>query len=175
MTYIRVPQDRLGAIIGPQGEVKKLIEKLSSANIHIDSENGTVEVIVGDDPAKSIRAPEIIQAIARGFSPEKAMTLFDDELMMLEILDISNATNTPKELIRLKGRIIGKNGKTREIMESMIGVKISVYGKTVSILGKPEQIQIIRTAIEMLMSGATHGQVYSFLDKKKQALLQSQL
>lgn len=175
MTHIKVPQDRIGAIIGPHGQVKELIEKLSSSTIDIDSENGTVEITTGDDPIQSMRAPEVIQSIARGFNPEKAMVLFDDELLMLETLDISNATSNPKELIRLKGRIIGKGGKTREIMESMIGVKISVYGKTVSILGKPEQIQIIRAAVDMLISGATHGQVYSFLDKKKQMLIQSQL
>jgi len=101
--------------------------------------------------------------------------LMDDEMIMLETIDLSRSAGTPQEMIRLKGRIIGKAGKTREIMESMIGVKISVYGKTVSILGTPEQNQIIRTAIEMLIGGATHGQVYGFLEKKKQMLIRSQL
>ncbi|MBC7086819.1 MAG: RNA-processing protein [Methanomethylovorans sp.] len=173
MTHIKVPHDRIGAIIGPKGKVKNLIEKLSTATIDIDSENGTVEIIPGEDPIQSMRAPDVIQAIARGFNPEKAMVLMDDEMIMLETIDLSRSASTPQELIRLKGRIIGKGGKTREIMENMIGVKISVYGKTVSILGNPEQNQIIRTAIEMLINGATHGQVYGFLEKKKQMLMQS--
>ena len=175
MTHIKVPHDRIGAIIGPKGQVKSLIEQLSTATIDIDSENGTVEVIPGEDPIQSMRAPDVIQAIARGFNPEKAMILMDDEMIMLETIDLSRSAGTPQEMIRLKGRIIGKAGKTREIMESMIGVKISVYGKTVSILGTPEQNQIIRTAIEMLIGGATHGQVYGFLEKKKQMLIRSQL
>ena len=75
----------------------------------------------------------------------------------------------------IKGRIIGRNGRTRELAETLINVKISVYGKTVSILGHPDQNNIIRTAVRMLIGGATHGAVYKFLEKKHQELLQSQL
>jgi ribosomal RNA assembly protein len=175
VTHIKVPHDRIGAIIGPKGQVKSLIEQLSTATIDIDSENGTVEVIPGEDPIQSMRAPDVIQAIARGFNPEKAMILMDDEMIMLETIDLSRSAGTPQEMIRLKGRIIGKAGKTREIMESMIGVKNFRLWKNCKHSGYPEQNQIIRTAIEMLIGGATHGQVYGFLEKKKQMLIRSQL
>jgi ribosomal RNA assembly protein len=71
MTHIKVPQDRIGAIIGPQGSVKKMIEERSTATLNIDSENGTVEVIAGDDPVGGMRATDVIQAIGRGFNPDK--------------------------------------------------------------------------------------------------------
>lgn len=175
MTHIKVPQDRIGAIIGPKGTVKKMIEEKSTSKLEIDSENGTVEIIPGDDPVGAMRAADVIQAIGRGFNPEKAYSFFDNDMLMLEIIDLSHTASTPKELLRLKGRIIGKGGKTREIAESLIGVKISVYGKTVSIIGDPEQVIIIRTAMEMLIDGANHGSVYSFLEKKKQDLMRAQL
>lgn len=175
MTHIKIPQDRIGAIIGPKGSVKKFIEERSSAKLDINSENGTVEVIPGEDPVGAMRAADVIQAIGRGFNPEKTYVFFDDDLIMLEIFDLSQAASTPKELLRLKGRIIGKGGKTREITESLVGVKISVYGKTVSAIGHPDQILIVRTAIEMLIGGATHGAVYSYLEKKKQDLMRAQL
>ncbi len=108
MTHIKVPHDRIGAIIGPKGQVKNLIEQLSTATIEIDSENGTVEIIPGEDPIQSLRALDVIHAIARGFNPEKAMALMDDEMMMLETIDLSNSAGTPQEMIRLKGRIIEK-------------------------------------------------------------------
>jgi ribosomal RNA assembly protein len=54
-------------------------------------------------------------------------------------------------------------------------VKISIYGKTVSFIGYPEQIQIMRTAVEMLIEGSNHGPVYSFLEKKHKELMQAQL
>lgn len=175
MTHIKVPKDRIGAIIGPKGRVKQIIEDKSTAVLDIDSEEGTVEIIPGEDPVGAMKAEEVINAIGRGFNPDKTFSLFDDDILMLEVIDISKHANTQKDLLRLKGRIIGKGGKTREIAERLIGVKISVYGKTVSIIGTPEQNQIARTAIEMLIEGAAHGSVYSYLEKKRQELLQSQL
>jgi ribosomal RNA assembly protein len=175
MTHIKIPKDRIGAIIGPKGETKKTIEEKSSSRLDIDSETGTVEIIGMEDPLGAFRAGEVVKAISRGFNPEKALRLFEDDMLMLEVIDLSKVAGTQKELIRLKGRIIGKAGKTRELAESLIGVKISVYGKTVSILGYPEQNRIVQAAIEMLMEGVNHGTVYSFLEKKHREMMQSQL
>ncbi|WP_292485755.1 KH domain-containing protein [Methanohalobium sp.] len=175
MVHIKVPQDRIGAIIGPNGSVKETIEQKSASKLEIDSDSGSVEITPGNDPVAGMRASETIRAIGRGFNPEKAMQLLDDDMLMLDVIDLSDMTSTSKELKRIKGRIIGKNGKTREIAESLINVHISVYGKTVSVIGKPEQIQAIRTAIDMLVGGANHGTVYSYLEKKRQDLIQEEL
>ena len=175
MSHIKIPQDRIGAVIGPKGRVKELIERKSTATLDIGSESGVVEVIQGDDPIASMRAADVVQAIGRGFNPDKAIEFLDDDMLMLDVMDLSQVANTPKELLRLKGRIIGKGGKTREIAETMIGVKISIYGKTASVIGHPDQNHIIRTAIEMLINGSNHGSVYSFLEKKRNELLRSQL
>jgi ribosomal RNA assembly protein len=68
---------------------------------------------------------------------------------------------------RLKGRLIGREGKTREVFESMTGARISIYGKTISLIGYPEQNSVARTGIDMLLKGSSHGPVYNFLEKKK--------
>ncbi|MEA1984679.1 MAG: KH domain-containing protein [Euryarchaeota archaeon] len=175
MTYIKVPQDRIGAIIGPKGRIKQIIEEKTAAKLYIDGDTGVVEVIPGDKPVEAMRALDVVKAIARGFNPDNTIGLLDDDMLMLDVIDLSKSATTQKEMIRLKGRIIGKKGKTREIAERLIGVKISIYGKTISIIGHPEQNQIMRTAIEMLISGANHGTVYSFLEKKHQDLIRSQL
>ncbi|NKQ39007.1 MAG: RNA-processing protein [Methanosarcinales archaeon] len=175
MTHIKIPQDRIGAIIGPKGNIKKLIEEKSCAKIEIDSKNGTVELKSEKDPLLSMRAHDVIRAIARGFNPEKAMELFDDDLLMLDVIDISRSANTQKDLMRLKGRIIGKGGIMRENIENTLNTKISIYGKTVSAIGHIEEIQIVRTAIDMLINGAVHGSVYDFLEKKKRKLMEAEL
>lgn len=173
--YVKIPKERIGVIIGPKGETKKFIEDKTECQLDIDSDSGKVDVTCEGDPLKEFRVLEVLKAIGRGFSPEKSFEIFDDEMLMLEVIDLSDVANTPKELQRIKGRIIGRNGRTRELAETLINVKISVYGKTVSILGHPEQNTIIRTAIKMLLDGATHGAVYKFLEKKHQELLRSQL
>jgi len=171
--HIKVPQDRIGAIIGVEGKVKETLEKKSGAAIDVDSESGSVTV-EGEDAVRALRASEVIKAIARGFSPEKALKLMDNEDLILDLIDLSKIGDSPADLTRIKGRIIGKAGKTREIMESMTGAKISVYGKTISIIGDGDQIQSVRTAIDMLIDGAPHGAVYGYLEKRRREIKQSQ-
>jgi len=167
---IKVPLDRVAVLVGPKGSVKELIEEKSTARLDIDSKSGEVEILNPKDPLKGMRAKEVVTAIARGFSPAKALRLFDDENLMFETIDLSDIARTEKDLQRIKGRIIGTKGKTREIFETLTNVHISVYGKTVCLLGYPEQNAVARAGIEMLLKGSSHGPVYKFLEKKKSEL-----
>ncbi|MDD2440158.1 MAG: KH domain-containing protein [Methanosarcinaceae archaeon] len=173
--YVKIPKERIGVIIGPKGEMKRFLEEKTAAQLEIESESGKIEITCKADPLREFRLLQVLKAIGRGFNPEKALELLDNELLMLEIIDLSNITRSPKELQRIKGRIIGRNGRTRELAESLINVKISIYGKTVAVIGYPNQNTIIRTAIQMLIDGAPHGVVYKFLEKKHQELIQTQL
>jgi len=173
--HIKVPLDRIAVLVGPKGSIKELIEEKSTAMLNIDSQSGDVEITDPKDPLKGMRAREVIHAIARGFSPEKALRLFDEELLMFETIDLSNFAKTEKDLQRIRGRIIGQRGKTREIFESLTGVRISVYGKTVCLIGYPEQNAVARAGIDMLLEGSSHGPVYKFLEKKKSELKRAEL
>lgn len=172
---IKVPQERIAVLVGPKGSIKELIEEKSTAKLNIDSQSGNVEISDPKDPIKGMRAKEVIHAIARGFSPEKALRLFDEELLMFESIDLTNIASTEKDLQRLRGRIIGKDGKAREIFETLTDVRMSVYGKTVSIIGYPEHNTVARKGIGMLLEGSSHGPVYKFLEKKKSELKRSDL
>jgi ribosomal RNA assembly protein len=175
LMHIKVPSDRIGAIIGPNGEMKKLLLEKTGVELDIDSESCTVAVAKASDPLNAMRVMDVVQAIGRGFSPERALPLLDDDTLMLDILDLSKMVGTKNDMARIKGRIIGKEGKTREIMERLTSSRISVYGKTIGIIGQPEQIRVVRAAIEMLMDGAPHGNVYGFLEKKHQELAKGEL
>jgi ribosomal RNA assembly protein len=165
--HIKIPLDRVAVLVGPKGSIKELIEVKSTTSINIESSSGTVEIMDAKDPIKGMRAREVVHAIARGFSPEKAIKLFDDDYLMFETIDLSNIARTEKDMERLKGRIIGRGGKTREVFEDLTNVRISVYGKTISIIGYPEQNAVARAGIDMLLKGSTHGPVYKFLEKKR--------
>ena len=165
--HIKIPLDRVAVLVGPKGSVKELIEEKSTTAINIESSSGTVEIMEAKDPIKGMRAREVVHAIARGFSPEKAMRLFDDDNLMFETIDLSNIARTEKDMERLKGRIIGRAGKTREVFEEITNIRLSVYGKTISIIGYPEQNAVARAGIDMLLKGSTHGPVYKFLEKKR--------
>lgn len=78
MRSVRVPQDRVGAIIGPKGVTKRMLQKTSGIKIDIDADEG--EVMIHDeaelaDPLMALKIVDVIRAIGRGFSPEKANRL----------------------------------------------------------------------------------------------------
>ena len=171
--YLKIPQNRVGALIGANGEVKKSIEKLTGTVIDIDSDDGTVYIAPGEDmkdPLGVWNANHIIKAIARGFNPEIAMKLIHDNYY-LEIMKLPlYIGKSKKALARYKGRIIGKNGKTRELICELVDVDMAVYGKTVSLIGEMDNILVAKEAIEMILNGSIHKSVYSFLENKKETL-----
>lgn len=172
---VKIPEERVGVLVGPGGSMKRLIEERSKTTLVIDSETGTVSVASSEDPVMAMRVIDLVRAIGRGFSPERALPMLEDDMLMLDVLDLSKMVGTKSDMARIKGRIIGRDGRARELMERFSGAKVSVYGKTVALLGYPEQIRVARTAIEMLLEGAPHGNVYSFLQKKHQEMAKEEL
>jgi ribosomal RNA assembly protein len=163
---IKVSTTRIGVLIGKGGSTKREIEEKAGITLSIDSEEGTV-VIEGDDPIAVMTATNVVQAINRGFSPERAFRLIDDEDMTLDVIDLTDLAGTTRHLERLRGRIIGKAGSSRAQLEDMTSTAISVFGKTVAIIGLPGQNETARKAVEMLVQGVPHENVYAFLDRKK--------
>ncbi len=163
---VQIPKERVAPAIGSDGEVKERIEENTGTELEYDSESGEV-VIKGSEesPLGLMTARDVIKAIGRGFSPDKAFRLLDEE-NYLDIVDILPYTGRSKKAKkRLKGRVIGKNGKTRQLIEEYTSTILSIYGKTVSCIGPPEKVQIVREAVEMLLDGAPHGAVYNFLEE----------
>lgn len=173
--HIKVPLERIAVLVGPKGSIREQIEEKSSVMLNIDSDSGDVELQDPKDAVKGMRARDVVHAIARGFSPEKALKLFDNESLIFETIDLSNIARTEKDLERIRGRIIGSGGKTRKFFENLTNTNISVYGKTVSLIGYPEQTAVVRKGIDMLLEGAAHGPVYKFLEKKRSELKQGEM
>jgi ribosomal RNA assembly protein len=178
-TFIKIPKERVGALVGPQGTIKKSIEEKLSVELQIDSETGDVTVVMGKnvtDPSMLFRAKDVITAVGRGFSPDHAFRLIRDEEAVLDILDLRTVFGKSEaDIIRVKGRIIGMNGKTRMIIEELTDTNIAVYGHTVGIIGTLEQAQVAREAIEMLIRGSMHATVYRFLQRKRRQLKKKML
>ncbi|UCC28685.1 MAG: RNA-processing protein [Candidatus Bathyarchaeota archaeon] len=178
-TFIRIPRDRVGALIGPDGRVKANIEKKLNVKLEIDSPTGEITITLdqnAQDPSLLFRAKEVITAIGRGFSPQRAIPLLQDPDTVLEVIDLRQTVGkSPADIQRLKGRIIGKGGKTRRIIEELTDAEISVYGHTVSIIGNFNQTNVAAEAILMLIKGSQHSTVYRFLQKKRQELKRKKL
>ena len=163
---IRIPSDRIGVHIGKSGNVKSRIEKACSVKLEIDSTSGETLISgIGKlDDIQPFKAMEIVTAIGRGFSPEIAMRLLKGE-NTLHVIDLREFVGkSAAQIERIKGRIIGEGGKARINMEHLSGGNISVYGRTVAIIGSPTQLKLAANAIGALSSGSMHGSVYSKLE-----------
>jgi len=165
-----IPKDRIGVLVGPKGTVKSRVENSMGVDLTIDSETGLVDIRLRkdtQDPSNALRAKDIVVAIGRGFSPERALSLVneDNTLDVLDLHDIFGKNEA--EIRRVDGRIIGREGKTRRIIEEMTGTLVSVSGHTVSIIGSYDSVSTAKDAIEKLLKGRQHGTVYKFLRRKK--------
>ena len=170
MKHVRIPQDRIGVLIGEGGETLRTIESRAEVRLDVDSENGSVRIEQTGDPLVGLQASDIVKAIGRGFKPEDALSLLDGDLRMFDLIDIAAATRNKKDMERQKGRLIGENGRTRQLMEELSGAEVAIYGSTMGVIGDPEQVEVVRRAAEMLLDGAPHGSVYSFLERKHNEL-----
>ena len=164
---IKVPDDRIGVLIGKNGRVKREIEDKCKVQIEIDSQNG--DAVISSASAtlsemQPFKAIEIISAISRGFSPQRAYRLFEDEELMLQIIDLKDYTGkSANAMDRIKGRIIGQSGKSRKTIEELSGVYMSVSGHSVALIGKYEEVRLANDAVTMILKGSTHKTVYTML------------
>ncbi|HEY3094649.1 MAG TPA: KH domain-containing protein [Nitrososphaera sp.] len=163
---MKIPKERIGAIIGKGGRVKLQIEKRCGVEIEIDSDSGDAR-ISGNKPVEQMeafRAVEVITAISRGFSPERAYRLFENEEIMFQQMDLHDyAGKSPNALERIKGRIIGEGGKARRMIEELSGAHVSVYGHMVGFIGNFKEVKLATDAIALLAKGSMHKSVYTML------------
>lgn len=162
---IKIPKDRVAVLIGTKGITKRMIEKKTGTQLKISKEG---EVLVGgEDNLHIYITTTIVRAIGRGFNPDIAVQLWKDDIA-LEIVDIRDFSGkSEKKLQRIKARLIGTKGKAWITLEKNTNTSIVVYGKTVAIIGKVEDVQMARRAVEKLMQGAPHSNVYNFIDTLK--------
>jgi ribosomal RNA assembly protein len=170
---LKVPADRVAVFIGKGGETKRDLEIALKCKMNVDSVEGDV-VLTSKNSVDLMVAKDVIKAIARGFNPNVAKQLLnDDYVLQLISLNDYNASKPHQE--RLKGRVIGRDGRSRELIEEYTNCSIVIYGKTIGILGRGEEVRIAYKAVETLLEGSPHAYVYKWLEKQKGILKQQNM
>jgi len=160
---LKIPKERVAVLIGKDGKIKKELEEQSKTKIDVDSKEGDVK-LTGKNSVNLYILKDIIKAIGRGFNPEIAMQLFKQDYV-LELINLTDFVKSQNQMLRLKGRVIGKEGKARFTIEDYTDTHISVYGKTISILGFCDNVAVCKKAVESLLTGSPHSSVYKWLEK----------
>ncbi len=162
MREVRIPEERVAILIGEGGETKEDIEDMTSCDLEVKDNLATID----GEPLDEMDAVNVVKAIGRGFNPEKALKLVEKD-KVLHLIDIKNYAETQNSQERLKGRVIGRDGETRRHLEKEGNVEISVYGKTVGIIGVAQNIQIVSEVINQLLNGRSHSSAYNYLEKNQ--------
>ena len=151
-----------------------MIENACGGKLTIDSQTGDVSILWDEevDPIKKMKIPDVINAVGRGLAPKRAIQLIEDE-MFLRIYDIREwVGRQPKQTRRMRGRLIGTNGRIRTLIEEFSNCEIAIYGSTVVVIGESEGLELATPAIEGILRGSEHGTVLFGLekDRKRQRL-----
>jgi ribosomal RNA assembly protein len=177
-TFVRIPKERVGILIGPEGKVKQYIEEKLEIKLEIESE-GSITLKLSEkatDPSLLLKAKDVVTAIGRGFSPEIAYRLIRNEDEIFDMIDLRLIFGrSESDIKRIKGRIIGADGKTRKLIEELTEADVVVYGHTVGLIGSFEQVDTAHNAVQMIIEGCQHHTVYNYLQKKRTELKKQKL
>ncbi len=169
--FVRIPSERVKVLVGKDEATKKRIEKKCNVELIVDSE-GEVEII--GDPADVFFVHDIVKAIGRGFPPETALKLLGNDYG-LYVIPLKEIVHSENALTRLKGRVIGENGKIKYAIEDATDSYVSIYGNTIAIIAKIDTMEYAKEAIGLLIDGARHTSVLGYLAKAKREILESRL
>jgi ribosomal RNA assembly protein len=158
--------------------VKSKLENMYGAKLIIDGSTGDIEIKFDPqivDRVSVERLKSMLIAIGHGFSPARAMRLGDDDTY-LESIDLHELVGeAPRDLERIKGRIIGERGKAWKTVEQLTGALLSVQGRYVAIIGGPEGLEAAKSAVRMFAEGKQHKTVYGYLENFRKELKRSQM
>ncbi|MCL4400492.1 hypothetical protein M1316_00750, partial [Candidatus Parvarchaeota archaeon] len=144
---------------------KKFLKALEDLGVKVDMEGNHV-VMSSENAMGVLLVKNAIIAFNRGFDPKTALLLLD-ETYDLAIININDYAKAQKRQIELKGRVIGSRGMIKKRLSMATSCYIKIFGKTISIIGGTQNVEIAVSAIEMLLNGAKHDSVFSMIDKKK--------
>jgi len=162
MKEIKIPEKRVGVLIGEGGETKREFEDVTDCSLTIDDNVARIEGSALDE----MDGQKIVKAIGRGFNPDKAFRIIEKDFTF-NYLDINRFANSDNDKERLKGRVIGRDGEARRHIEKETKTEISIYGTTIGLIGKGINIEVAQEAITMLLKGSSHSTAYNYLEKNQ--------
>ena len=157
------------------GFFEKVKEK--GLKVKVDRGNLTIEFYAGD-PFVELKGKDVLTAFSLSegsIDLNRALGLFSEDTY-LKVIDLGEIYNdNVKTIKRILSRVIGKNGKTKLILEEITESSITIYNDKIFIIGFLEEIHLAHEAIDSLMAGATHKKVYTFLERGRRRIREEKM
>lgn len=159
MEHILIPHKRAELLD------KKLLDELRK-RLGCRIELAENEIVIDGEPYNEYNAKNVITAFGRGFDLNKAYKLLSEDYFFQQI-NLKDAFRSKEQIMRVKARIIGTEGKAKEYIESVSGADIAVFGSSISIIGKIDDLKVAEAAIRILVGGGTHKTAYMVMEKER--------
>jgi ribosomal RNA assembly protein len=169
MQYILLPIKRVKILLDK--EALKEIESKLNCSIRIMNEN---EIEIEGEPYAEYNAKNVISAFGRGFDMQTALKLLSEDYFF-SIINLKDIFKNKDQIHRIKSRVIGKEGKSKNYIEEVSGAIISIYGNTISFIGTTDELKIASTAINILIEGGTHKKAYRSMEDLKRKLNETKI
>ncbi|MBS3052239.1 MAG: RNA-processing protein [Candidatus Aenigmarchaeota archaeon] len=157
--FVKIPDKRI-TILKKKPEIRVMIERSTKTKIKIDE-----DITIEGESVDVYLAKNVLKAFGRGFEIESSLNLLKDEYS-LEVVNLTDFTGSENRMKIFKGRLIGTGGKTKKYIENYTNTKISIFGKTVGIIGKWTDILSAKEAVMMVIEGSTHKTLYRWLERR---------
>jgi len=139
---------------------KKQLEK----ELDVKITNRGKEVYVEGKAVDEYDAGQIIDALNFGFPFSHAMSIRRDEFLF-EIINIKDHTRR-KDLVRIRGRIIGTEGRAKKTIENLTNSIIVINQNQIAIIVNALHLDVAIQAIISILQGAKHANVFTYLEKQ---------
>lgn len=138
---------------------KDNLEKELNVKIGINGK----EISFSGKPENEYIAEQVIEALNLGFPFSDALKI-KKENILFEILNIKEYAHQ-KDFERIRGRIIGKDGRALKTISNLSDCNIELSGNRLGIIGDCENIRHVEEACKLLIKGSKHANVYAYLEK----------
>ena len=158
----------LGRVIGKNHSNIRTLKKELKIDINIDKQGNIELKSTTSDPIIEYIALKVLEALSLGFDLETSLYLRNEDyiLITLNIKDFVKSQRVEK----IKGIVIGTEGKTKRVVEQLTESDIKVSDHTVAIIGKTEHAELASAAIKSLLRGAKQANIYTYLEKNRARL-----
>ncbi|MFA5060839.1 MAG: hypothetical protein WC494_00805 [Candidatus Pacearchaeota archaeon] len=150
-------------IIEGMRKIKKAVPIIES-KLKVKISFGKDRISIVGSELNEFLVEEIVRAVDFGFHIDDALLLKSEDFV-LEFIDIKEHTRR-KNLKDVRARIIGTNGKARKTLENLTGAVIVIKSNRVGVIVDSTHLDTTIQAIESLIQGSKHGNVFSYLEKQ---------
>ena len=140
-------------------KMKKQVEE----ELHVKITNKRTEISIQGKTENEFLAEEVIEALDFGFEFRIAMLIKEDDFVF-EKISIKSFTKR-KDLNIVRGRIIGKEGRTKKALSVLTKCFFELKNNEVGIIGDSELIKNAQEAVILLIKGTKQANVYKYLEK----------